>query len=67
MLTYLTKIILLLLVTVSSTAPLLSDETCAAQYPKPVDMQTAEPLNLNTEEETALPVEASPIYILTII
>lgn len=66
MLTYFTKILLLMLLAVSTHVPLLSGEACFLPQPKQATLK-AEPLNLIQEDETSLLAEASPFYILTTI
>lgn len=61
-----TKIFLLLVFAISSTAPLLSGEHCTVSPFKQTACQ-AEPLNLVQEESTSMLEESSPLFILTTI
>lgn len=61
-----TKIFLLLVLAISSTAPLMSGERCTVNPFKQAACK-AEPLNLVQEESKSTLEESSPLFILTTI
>lgn len=61
-----TKIFLLLVLAISSTAPLMSGERCTVNLFKQTASK-AEPLNLVQEESKSTLEESSPLFILTTI